>query len=179
MTINRGSRAVSGLVLVAMLAVALMACGSDKKDDKGGSASVDSPTTTSGKKLDDCAYAKQLTDDLGQFTMSLPDTSAASITGVDQGIDALNKLDSEMVSFISQMKGYQLSGDVAKVNSAFISFFEDFRNQIPEVRKAAQSGDTSKLSQFTVTFGTDLNTKLEKIHDDNKGAFDKLNKCQL
>ena len=177
MTRNGTLRALGGMLLIAAVAVALMACGSDDKDDEGGATSGGSQASTARKKLNDCEYAKQLLDDLGRFTTSLSGTSTASIGSKDQAVQAFNTLDAELGALISQMKGYQLSGDVAKVNTAFISVFEDMKKQVPEVRKAAESGDTAKLDQFSTTFGRDLDTKLDKIQEDNKGAVDKLNKC--
>ena len=77
------------------------------------------------------------------------------------------------------MKGYRLSGDVAKVNTAFIGFFEEFRTQLPAVRASARSGDIASLERLSASFGEDLDTKLETILQNNQEVFDKLSTCQL
>ena len=174
---NRGLRVLCGMLLLAGMAAALVACGSDDKDDEGGTTSGGSQASTARKKLNDCEYAKQVVDDLNRFSSSLADSSTASISSKEQAVQALNKLDSELGALISQMKGYQLSGDVSKVNNAFIGVFEDVRKQVPEMRKAAETGDTAKLDQISQSFNKDLDTKLDKIQEDNKSAVDKLNKC--
>ena len=176
---NRGFRMMCGLALALMLAATLVACGGDTKDDKTASTTGDNEVSGARTKLDDCAYARQLNVDIGRFASSLPDTSTASISSTDQALQALDTLDTELGTFITQMKGYRLSGDVAKVNTAFIGFFEEFRTQLPAVRASARSGDIASLERLSASFGEDLDTKLETILQNNQEVFDKLSTCQL
>ncbi|MGH2584149.1 MAG: hypothetical protein ACRDJE_04485, partial [Dehalococcoidia bacterium] len=90
---------------------------------------------------------------------------------------AFNRFESALGTLINEMKGYQLSSDVAKLNSGVVAIFEDARGQIPELRSAVESGDTARLTAVAARLNQEVFPRMDTVQEENKGAMDKLNKC--
>lgn len=128
-----------------------------------------------GNRLSDCNYATALVKSLGTFTTSLPDPT--TFTTADDAIKSYNTFGDQLTSLISQLQSYQLSPDVAKVNSDAISIFADTKGQIAELTSAAQAGDTAKLTDVSTTITQDILPRLNTVQQQNKATVDRLNKC--
>jgi hypothetical protein len=159
---------------VALAAVLSLACGDD---DTSGTTSSSGTTgaTTAGKKLSDCDYATALVESLEKFTTSLPNFGA--FQSKEDAINAFDTFDSALGALINEMKSYQLSSDVAKVNGGVVAIFEDARRQIPELQSAVESGDTARLTAVAARLSQEVFPRMDTIQKDNQGAMDKLNKC--
>lgn len=180
MRFSNGLRRAALALLAVVSIAALVACGSDsKEDDASAAGSAASTSAKAGsKKLSDCEYASAFVETLDKFTTSLGTASTAAVGNKDQALKSFDSLDAELSALISELKSYQLSSDVAKVNSSMIAIFEDLRKQVPELRSAASYGNTAKLVEVSGTFGREMAPRLQKIEQDNKGAVEKLNTCE-
>ncbi|MGH2598398.1 MAG: hypothetical protein ACRDJ9_03320 [Dehalococcoidia bacterium] len=162
------------LAALVTLSAVLLACGGDDTNDTATSGAT-TGSTAAGKKLSDCDYATTLVRSLETFTNSLPNFGA--FQSKEDAINAFNTFDSALGALINEMKSYQLSSDVAKVNNGVVSIFEDARRQIPELKSAVESGNTVRLTEVAARLNQEVFPRLDTIQEENKGAMDKLNTC--
>ncbi|MGH2589059.1 MAG: hypothetical protein ACRDJE_29395 [Dehalococcoidia bacterium] len=158
---------------ILLAAATLLACGDDK--DATETSTGAAGATAAGKRLSDCDYATALVRSMEKFTASLPNFGAIATT--DDAVKAFNTFDSELSTLIGELKSYQLSSDVAKVNDGVVAIFEDARKQIPELRGAVETGNTARLTEVAGKLSQDIFPRMDTIQKDNKGAMDKLNRC--
>jgi hypothetical protein len=173
----RRNRMTTPGLLAASLVLAMvlsLACGDDDTSDTAVAGTA-SGATTAGKKLSDCDYATTLVQSLEGFTNSLP--SVSGFRSTTDAIAAFDAFDRELGTLVGELKSYQLSSDVAKVNGSVISIFEDARGQIPELKRAAQSGDSARLTQVAARLTQEILPRMDTIEKDHKGAMDKLGRC--
>ncbi|MGH2588168.1 MAG: hypothetical protein ACRDJE_24890 [Dehalococcoidia bacterium] len=160
--------------LILLAAATLLACGGDATDDTTTSSGT-TDATAAGTKLSDCDYATALLTALETFSTSVP--SVTTITNKEEALTAFDTFDGELGRLVGELKSYQLSSDVAKVNREVVAILEDARTQIPELKRAVESGDTARLTTVGVTLSQGIVPRMEAIEKDNQGAMDKLNQC--
>lgn len=185
-------------VLIVLATVTLFGCGASGKSSANAGAQATSAAaasstgaqtaatavkgvsttaakaTVAGKKVSDCTYAKALVQSLKTFTTSLPTATTASS---QDAIASYNTFNTQLTGLINQLKSYQLSPDVAKVNAGVISVFQDMQSQLAALTTAAQAGDVAKITDTTTKITQDLLPRLDAIQQQNKATMDKLNKC--
>jgi hypothetical protein len=161
------------IIVALIVAATLVACGDAKTGTNTSNGTAGQPAA--GTKLSDCEYATALLKSLETFGNSVP--NATTYGNKETALTAFDTFDGELGTLIGALKGYQLSADVAKVNSGVVAIFEDAREQIPELKSAVQSGDTARLTTVGVTLSQGIVPRMEAIQQQNKEVVDKLNKC--
>lgn len=169
--------------LVALLGALLAGCGGNGGTPADGRESGTFPSATasdtrgSGARLNDCEYARALGRSLERFTGAVPAFGTASVTDKDGVVRALDAFDGELADLIGELRGYQLSADVAQVNNGVTQVFEDARAQLPAVRSAVVSGDVARLTAAATTLTTEVFPGLDRVQAENKAAIERLDKC--
>ncbi|MGH2586028.1 MAG: hypothetical protein ACRDJE_14035 [Dehalococcoidia bacterium] len=173
----RRNRMTTPGLLAASLVLAMvlsLACGDEDTSDAAVHGTA-TRATTAGAKLSDCDYATTLVHSLETFTNSLP--SVSGFRSMSDAIAAFEAFDRELGTLVSELTSYQLSSDVARVNTAVISIFEDARAQIPELKRAVESGDSIRLTQVSARLTQEILPRMDSIERENQGAMDKLGRC--
>lgn len=160
--------------LLVFAAATLVACGGDAKDGTNTSSRTTSPPAA-GEKLSDCDYATVLLTSLETFSTSVP--SVTTFGNKAAALRAFDTFDGELGALVSGLKSYQLSSDVAKVNSGVVAIFEDTRKQLPELKGAVVSGDTARLTTVGDTLSQGIFARLDTIEQQHQGTMDKLDRC--
>ena len=168
---------------VALLGALLAGCGG-KNDtpardrDSGAQPSATAASTLAGdKRLSDCEYANALVRSLERFTAAVPPFGTNSIVGTDAVIRALNTFDGELATLVDELRAYRLTPETARVNDGVVGVFEDTRRQLPELKSAVETGDVSRLTAAATTLTGEVFPRLDTIQAENKGTFERLNKC--
>jgi len=161
--------------LLVFAAATLLACGGDAKDDTTTSSGTTNPPAA-GRKLSDCDYATALLTALETFSTSVP--SVTTIKNKEDALTAFDTFDGELGTLVSELKSYQLSTDVATVNRDVVAIFEDARKQIPELKRAVESGDTTRLTTAGVTLSQGIVPRMEALQQQHKEVMDKLDTCE-
>ncbi|MGH2602569.1 MAG: hypothetical protein ACRDJ9_24695 [Dehalococcoidia bacterium] len=159
--------------LLVVTGATLLACGGDTK--AGAGTSGDAGATIAGRKLSDCEYATALLKSLETFSASAP--SLTTIANTETALQAFDTFDSELGTLIGELQSYRLSAEVAAVNNGVITIFEDARKQIPELKGAIRSGDTTRLTTAGVTLSQGIVPRMEAIQQQHPRVMDKLNQC--
>lgn len=168
--------------LVALLGALLAGCGGNG-DTSADSVSAPLPSATAsdahapGKRLNDCEYARALGRSLERFTDAVPAFGTSSISDTDGVVRALDAFDGELAYLIDQLRGYQLSTDVARVNDGVAQVFEDARAQLPAVRSAVASGDVARLTAAATKLTDEVFPSLDRVQAENKTVIERLDKC--
>jgi hypothetical protein len=167
---------------VALIGALIAGCGgSGDTPADGGSGTLPSATASDARaaetRLNDCEYARALGRSLGRFTAAVPAFGTASITDKDGVVRALDAFDGELAALISELRSYQLSADIARVNDGVAQVFADARAQLPAVRSAVASGDVARLTAAATTLTTEVFPELDRVQAENKAAIERLDKC--
>lgn len=177
-----------GALMLAGAVTLAAACGGgdgEKSSTATGSASKSSAQAVAkdGKKLTDCEYAAMVEQAIADFASNVTKSSTAMVSAspsgsVDEQVSlAFEALDNELAKTIDELKALNLPSDLKKMNDGIIQLFEEFRKQVPEMKKAALSGDTARITQIVTKASTDLGSRMEKLDKENPGVSNRLSKC--
>jgi hypothetical protein len=178
-----------GALLLAGAVTLTAACGGSKDEDKssdtssGETKSSAQVQTKGGKKLTDCEYAETVEQAIANFATNVVQSSSAMVSAAPSGSaneqvsQAFDALDKELAKTIDELKALNLPNDLKKMNDGMILLFEEFRKQVPEMKKAALAGDSAKVTQIVSKTTSDLSPRLEKLAKDNPDVSNRLDKC--
>ena len=177
-----------GALLLAGAVTLTAACGGSKDEDKSSTSNSETKSsaqvqTKGGKKLSDCEYAETVEQAIANFATNVVQSSSAMASAAPSGSAdeqvslAFDALDKELVKTIDELKALNLPNDLKKMNDGMILLFEEFRKQVPEMKKAALAGDSARVTQIVSKTTSDLSPRLEKLAKDNPDVSNRLDKC--
>jgi septation ring formation regulator EzrA len=158
------------LLAAALLALGVACGGDDTKSTSGGSSA------TGAKTLTVCEYNDRVQAIFDRLEKDVT-ASFASVSNKDQLVKAVDQLETDLNTSINDLKALKPPKEAQQVNGQLISALDDFKKQLPDIKKAASAGDLAKLTSLAEKAGTDFSNRVDKIEKDNAGVAKQFEAC--
>jgi hypothetical protein len=97
--------------------------------------------------------------------------------GSSANVRTLDELDGEIVGFIEEFEGFQLSRDVEPIRSGVIDLYTEMREPLGRLRRVALEGDTEAVQQGANAVADGFVNRLDALQRANAGGAAKLTDC--